>query len=313
MNGKSAVSENVRRKVANAVEALHYAPHHQARILSGSRTIRIGVVHDQDSRFLSEFLLSLLNQSVVNNVSLVMDEGMEVDASRMKVDGMIFLPSLYTNNMVTSAFCESDIPAVVVGPASTSARIGAVYGDDYEAAYKMTNHLIRLGHHRIGFISGPTDNMVSMRRLAGYRSAVDENGIDGSGDLVVCGDFNYESGLDTAQRLLRLSDRPTAIFASSDNMAAAAVAVARRHGFDVPGDLTVAGFGNTAIATSTWPELTTLKYPVADMAGVAIRALLRHLRAPGEVPAPCVERSSMSLEIVRRQSDAAPRRRISRP
>ena len=313
MNGQSAVSENIRRKVANAVEALHYAPNHQARILSGSRTIRIGVVHDQDSIFLSEFLLSLHNQSVVNNVSLVMEEGMGTDASRMKVDGIIFLPSLYTDNMPTSAFCESDIPAIVVGPASTSERIGAVYGDDYEAAYKMTSHLIRLGHHRIGFISGPADNMAGRRRLAGYRSAVDENGGDGSSDLVVGGDFSYESGLDMARHLLRLSDRPTAIFASSDNMAAAAIAVALRDGLNVPGDLTVAGFGNTAIATSTWPELTTLKYPVADMAGVAIRALLRHVRTQREGPAPYVERSSMSLEIVRRQSDAAPRRRITRP
>jgi LacI family transcriptional regulator len=317
MNGEATVSERIRRKVAEAVEALHYAPNHTARTLAGSRTIRIGVVHDQDSRFLSELLLSLFHQSVVNNVNLVVQKGGKVDqssgadTSRMKVDGMIFLPSPYAGDMAESAFFVSDVPAVVLGSALTPERIGAVHGDDREAAYEMTSHLIRLGHHRIGFIAGPADNMVSRRRLEGYRSAVEKNGVDGSDHLVVCGNFGYQSGLDTAQRLLGLSNRPTAIFASSDNMAAAAIAVAHRLGLNVPSDLTVTGFGDTTIATSVWPELTTLQYPVADMAGLAIQALLRHVRAVREGRAPCVERSSVRLEIVRRQSDSAPRRRIT--
>jgi LacI family transcriptional regulator len=305
MNGESAVSERTRCKVAAALEAVHYAPNDQARILAGSRTVRIGVVHNQDPRFLSEFLLNLFNQSVVNNVNLVVTKD-------IRVDGMIFLPSPYTDDLVTSAFREPDIPSVVVGSAFTDEHVSAVYGDDLEAAYKMTSHLIRLGHHRIGFISGPRDNMVSIRRLEGYRRAISENGVDGSDHLVVCGDFTYRSGLDTAQRLLDLSNRPTAIFASSDNMAAAAITVAFRLGLNVPSDLTVTGFGNTTIATLNWPELTTLKYPVADMAGLAIHALLRHVRAVREGRAPSAERSSMSLDIVRRQSDAAPRRMMTR-
>ncbi|MFS2015366.1 LacI family DNA-binding transcriptional regulator [Massilia sp. CT11-108] len=302
MNGESAVTERTRRKVAAALEALHYAPNDQARILAGSRTVRIGVVHNQDSRFLSEFLLNLFNQSVANNVNLVV-------ARDIRVDGVIFLPSPYSDEMVTRAFCEPDMPSVVVGSAFSDEHVSAVYGDDREAAYKMASHLIRLGHHRIGFISGPRDNMVGIRRLEGYRRAVNEHGVDGSEHLVVCGDFTYRSGLDAAQRLLGLSKRPTAIFASSDDMAAAAIAVAFRLGLTVPGDLTVTGFGNTTIATSNWPELTTLKYPVADMAGLAIHALLRQVRAVREGRAPSVERSSMSLDIVRRQSDAAPRLR----
>lgn len=96
MNGESAVSDGIRRKVAAAVEAMHYAPNHPARILAGAGTIRIGIIHNQDSRFLSEFLLSLSNQSVLNKVNLVIAEGTRVDeagnaaASGVKVDGMIF-------------------------------------------------------------------------------------------------------------------------------------------------------------------------------------------------------------------------------
>lgn len=319
MNGESAVSERIRRKVAAAVEALHYTPNHQARHLAGSRTIRIGVVPNQDSCFVSEFLLSLVNQSVVNNVNLAVqddvmaDKAGNVDMSGMKVDGMIILASPNADVNLVNALFERDIPAVMVGAASSDERIGVVHGDDYEAAHRMTSHLIRLGHHRIGLIAGPMDSMVGIRRLAGYRAAVDENGVDGSGELVVYGDFSYRSGLDAARRLLSLSNRPTAIFASSDNMAAAAIAVALRHGVNVPGDLTVTGFGNTAIATSNWPELTTLKYPIADMADAALGALLRHVRAIREGRPPFVERSTVRLELVRRQSDAVPRRVMTRP
>lgn len=307
MNGEATVSEKIRRKVADAVEALHYAPNYQARILAGSRTVRIGVIYDQEPQFLGEFLLSLFNQSLVNNVNLAVNDG-------MNVDGVILLPSPYANDMAATSACFApDIPAVVVGAAWADERIGAVYGDDHEAAYKMTSHLIRLGHHRIGFISGPPDNMAGMHRLEGYRSAVDDNGADRCGNLVVCGDFTYRSGLDAARRLLGLSNRPTAIFASSDDMAAAAIAVAHRLGLNVPSDLTVTGFGNTTIATSNWPELTTLTYPVTDMAGLAIHALLRHVRALREGRATGVERSSVRLELVRRQSDAAPRRMFTGP
>lgn len=212
-----------------------------------------------------------MTRRAVNKVNLVV-------AKDIRIDRMIFLPSRHADDMVTSAFRELGIPSVMVGSASTDEHVSAFYGDDREAAYIMTSHLIRPGHHRIGFISGPTDNMVSMRRLEGYRRAISENGVDGSDHLVVCGDFTYRSDLDAAQRLLGLSNRPTAIFASSDNMAAAAVAVAFRLGLNVPSDLTVTGFGDTTIATSNWPELTTLGYPIADMAGLAIHALLRHGR-----------------------------------
>ena len=173
MNGEASVSERIRRKVVEAVETLHYAPNHQARALAGSRIIRIGVVHDQDPRFLSEFLLSLFHQSVVNNVSLVVQKSTDVnesigaDTSRMKVDGMILLPSLYAGDMAENAFFAPDRPAVVVGSALAGERIGAVHGDDREAAYKMTSHLIRLGHRRIGFISGPAGPMIRMRRQEG--------------------------------------------------------------------------------------------------------------------------------------------------
>ncbi|RYE93382.1 MAG: hypothetical protein EOO78_27200, partial [Oxalobacteraceae bacterium] len=139
------------------------------------------------------------------------------------------------------------------------------------------------------------------------RAAIEEKGADKSEELVVQGMFTYRSGLDAAEHLLALDERPTAIFASNDDMAAAAVAVAHRLGLDVPGDLTVTGFDDTALATTIWPELTTVRQPIAEMAREAVQALVRQVRAlrEGETVEP--ERVRMDFELVRRQSDAAPR------
>ena len=126
--------------------------------------------------------------------------------------------------------------------------------------------------------------------------------------LVTHGLFSYQSGLDAAEQLLALADPPTAIFSSNDDMAAATVAVAHRRGLDVPGDLTVCGFDDSALATTIWPELTTIHQPIADMSRAAVEMLVLAIRrSKGNELA---ERHRLlDFTLIRRQSDAAPRRR----
>jgi LacI family transcriptional regulator len=121
--------------------------------------------------------------------------------------------------------------------------------------------------------------------------------------------FTYRSGLDAAEQLLALEHRPTAVFASNDDMAAATVAIAHRMGLDVPGDLTVAGFDDTALATTIWPELTTVRQPIADMAETAVKFLVHQIRAQRDGDPQQPEHLVMDSTLVRRQSDAAPRMR----
>ncbi len=98
--------------------------------------------------------------------------------------------------------------------------------------------------------------------------------------LVIQGFFTYKSGLEAAEKLLARKRIPTAIFASNDDMAAAAISVAHRRGLDVPNDLSVVGFDDTPIATTVWPELTTIRQPIAAMAEAAINLLLHKIRRP---------------------------------
>jgi LacI family transcriptional regulator len=187
--------------------------------------------------------------------------------------------------------------------------VSAVSIDDFRAAAAMTHHLIALGHQRIGFIIGHPNQTASSRRLEGYRAALADAGIPEAAELVTQGYFTYRSGLDAAERLLRLDTPPTAIFASNDDMAAAAVAVAHRHNLDVPADLTVVGYDDTGLATTIWPELTTIRQPITEMSRVAVRMLIEEIRRrradePAQHP-----HTLLDFALIRRQSDAAPRRR----
>jgi LacI family transcriptional regulator len=120
------------------------------------------------------------------------------------------------------------------------------------------------------------------------------------------GFFSYRSGLEAAEKLLANDPRPTAIFASNDDMAAAAVSVAHRRGLDVPRDLSVVGFDDTAIATTVWPELTTIRQPTATMAEVALDLLIREIRKRRDgLPAAAIDHL-VPHELVVRESAAAP-------
>ena len=137
--------------------------------------------------------------------------------------------------------------------------------------------------------------------------ALDEAGIAVQNDYIAQGYFTYRSGLDAAEHILALPDAPTAIFASNDDMAAATVAIAHRGGLDVPGDLTVCGFDDTSLATTIWPELTTIRQPISAMSRAAVELLVKMLRArraqDEDMPAHLV----LDHTLIRRQSDAPPR------
>lgn len=318
MNGDTKVRQSTRRKVDEAVAALNYVPNQAARRLAGSRPIRIGFLYSNPSAgYLSEFLVGLLNQASLNNVQLVVEkceagEHWKEQTQRLidnGVDGIILPPPLCDTPGLIDMIAASALPVVTVACGQPDPRVCAVSIDDYQAAYAMTTHLITLGHQRIGFVIGHPNQTASARRLAGFRAAIADRGMQDAPELTVQGMFTYRSGLDAAELLLGLDQRPTAVFASNDDMAAATVAIAHRLGLDVPGDLTVAGFDDTALATTIWPELTTVRQPITGMAEAAVQFLVRQIRAQRDGAPAAPEHVLMDFSLIRRQSDAAPRMR----
>ena len=159
------------------------------------------------------------------------------------------------------------------------------------------------------------DRRASAYRRIGYRTALEKAGLPLRPELEAEGDFTFRSGEAGARQLLSGAVPPTAIFASNDDMAAATVAVVHRRGLDVPGDLTVCGFDDSAVATTIWPELTTIRQPIADMSRAAVQLLAtmlfdrREAGSAGERGEP--KHVTLDYTLVLRRSDAAPLRRPS--
>jgi len=318
VNGEQNVRESTRERVREAIAALNYVPNPAARRLAGSELIRIGVLYSNPSAgYLSEFLVGLLNKASLMHIQLVVEkceagdheEAAARDLITNGIDGLILPPPLCDSLPLLGLVSDTATPSVAVASGAPDKRINAVSIDDYRAAYDMTRHLVSLGHLRIGFITGAPNQTASERRMAGFRAAMAEAGLGVPDELVAKGMFNYRSGLDAAEVLLNVDPRPSAIFASNDDMAAATVAIAHRLHLDVPGDLTVAGFDDAALATTIWPELTTVRQPITDMAATAVDILVRQIRARRAKEIIKPEQFVMDFALIRRQSDAAPRLR----
>ncbi len=314
INGEKNVKASTREAVLEAVAKLNYSPNLAARTLAGSEQIRLGLMYGNPSAsYLSEFLIGSLEQARLHHVQLVVekcdgDQDEEVVARELLrggVDGIILQPPLCDSARLQQVLIELDALAVSVASARPPEGLSVVRIDDFEAARAMTQHIIGLGHRRIGFIVGDPNLTASPLRLAGYRRALADAGITEDATLVHPGLFTYRSGLVAAEALLALADRPTAIFASNDDMAAAAVAIAHRRQLDVPRDLTVCGFDDTELARSIWPELTTIHQPIADMSRAAVDLLVEKIRARRSGRLLSARELLLDYTLVKRDSDAS--------
>ncbi|MDZ7588821.1 MAG: LacI family DNA-binding transcriptional regulator [Parasphingorhabdus sp.] len=317
INGEKNVRESTRRAVMQAVEKLNYTPNLAARSLAGADQIRIGLLYSNPSAaYLSRFLMGSLEQARLNHVQLLIedcaDEEYAEEAIRIlmarNVDGIILSPPLCDSEPLLEMIEREGILAVVIANWQPQNKVSVIRIDDVAAAAEMTRHIIAMGHRRIGFIKGNPAHKASSQRFLGFAGALDEAGIECVPEMVVDGKFTYRSGLEAAEKLLAMSPPPTAIFASNDDMAAAAITVAHRHQLNVPGDLTVCGFDDTDFAQSIWPELTTIHQPIAEMSRAAIDMLVDQVKVKRSGRDWQTTEQVVDFTFIRRDSDAGPKR-----
>ena len=315
INGERSVREETREAVLGAIKRLNYSPNRAARSLAGAAQMRIALLYANPSAsYLSELLMGALEQASLSDVHLVV-ERCEFDKDEFAVvrrlvdagiDGFVLPSPLCDEQPLLDLMTELGASVVAVGPGRGPEDHSAVLIDDYQAAYDMTRHIIGLGHRRVGFIIGNPHQTASGQRMQGYLDAMSAADLEVTDDLVMQGLFTYRSGYDAAVRLLDQADPPSAIFASNDDMAAAVVAVAHRRHLDVPVDLSVCGFDDTAIASTIWPELTTIRQPIAEMARRAVELLGNELRGGRNGKSSKPVHVTLDYTLVRRGSDAAP-------
>jgi LacI family transcriptional regulator len=316
INDEANVKSSTRLAVQAAIAKLNYSPNLAARSLAGVKQPRIVLVYSNPSAaYLSRLLVGSLQQARSEHAQLVLEQ---IDADNPlpalrevlenEIDGIVLPPPLCDDAKVLDLVTKSGLRAAMIANWRPEHEISVVRIDDVAAAQTMTSHLIGLGHSRIGFIVGAPQQKASHERLLGYRCALEEAGLPIREELIVQGHFTFRSGLSATETLLELSKPPTAIFASNDDMAAAAVTVAHRRHLDVPHDLTVVGFDDTDFALSIWPELTTIRQPIADMAAAAVKLVAEAVRSDnGGNTLKCIDQV-LDYALIRRGSDCPPAR-----
>jgi LacI family transcriptional regulator len=290
------VKEQTRTKVNSVIQQVGYAPDPQARGLAFRRSFLIGLIYDNPN---AQYIVNIQDgaldalrgsgfELVVHPCDLKSEDfvaGVRRFVERQKLHGVILLPPVSEHTALMKALQEIECRYVAVAAVRVDNSTDIVLANDRDATAEAANYLESLGHRRIGFIQGPSTYRSAHERLNGFTGALKKRGVKVPAELIVEGGYTFESGVVCAEMLLARKPRPTAIFASNDEMAAGAYRAAYKMGLRIPEDLSVVGFDDSPLASRLWPPLTTIRLPIRDMGRLAAAKLMPHsARDDGEVP-----------------------------
>ena len=312
INNSPLLNEETRGRVEKVISELGYVPNPQARALALRRNFLIGLIHDNPNAQMvlnmqqgilealqgTEF--EMIVRPVDRNSTMMLDH-VRTFLERQRLFGVVILPPISENDALAQLCDEVGCRYVRMGSAQLDDSAHMVASNDREAVREATDHLIQQGHRLIGLIEGPDGFRSARERRLGFEDALKAAGVNLPRSLITQGNYTFETGVTAANRLLDLSPRPTAIFASNDEMAAGVVFAARERGISVPDELSVVGFDDTPIAAHIWPPLTTVRWPIVSMARAAARKLVGDMvggpastEQPSELPSTLVKRSSVA-------------------
>lgn len=294
-NNEPNVRAEVRARVEEAIRKLGYHAMQSARHLAARRSRLLALVYDNPSpSYLVRVQYAARECCQEHGFRLLFHPCDHLDprlptelvqlASSLNLEGLILTPPVSHCAEVVKALEAAQVPVALLAPAQAPKSGCAVLLDDECAARTLAAHVIGRGHRRIGFVRGHPDHESARARLAGFRLAMADAGLRVEEPLVVEGDFSFESGRSAGAELLDRQQRPTAIIASNDDMAAGVMAAAHDRGVVIPDALAVCGFDDTPLATMLWPPLTTMHQPIREMAHSGTRMLLQRLEGGRPTP-----------------------------
>jgi LacI family xylobiose transport system transcriptional regulator len=310
MNGRADVAPETRRRVEAVIRENGYERSHKS--VRAAPLLEV-IFHELESDWALEIIMGVEAVARENDLAVVLSEMQgRRTPGRSWIEGVLarrptgIIAVLSDLNEGQRGLLKSrGVPLVVVDPTGEplhdTPSIGAT---NWSGGLAATRHLLALGHRRIGVVSGPENVLCSRARLDGYRAAMDEAGVPIDPALIRYGNFHVQEGTTEGRALLRLPDRPTAIFAGNDLQALGVYQAAREARLHIPEDLSVIGFDDLPVASWVGPPLTTVRQPLVQMAMAAARLVLR--LANGEHPSQT--RVELATELIVRESTAPPRR-----
>lgn len=311
INKKEYIAQATRDRVLKAIKDLHYKPNIVARSLVAKKTDFIGlIVPDIGNPFFADLVKGAESLARERGYSLILgdtegkndNEKAYIDAMRGRMcDGIIMVAPRIEDDLILKL--NEVLPLVLVDRYIESDRILQVWIDNADGAFRAVEHLIQLGHRRIGFIAGPQNVQNSFRREEGYRRALTKYGIEINTDLMQVGDFYFDTGSRMFDLFMERIDPPTAIFASNDLMALGVIKRAKERGLSIPGDLSVVGFDDIFLAAMIDPPLTTVRHPTIEMGMEAIEQFIDLLDDRDRE----YQKSTLENKLIIRKSTAVPK------
>jgi LacI family transcriptional regulator len=315
LNGREDVNPETRARVAQVLEHHQYVP--RARRPAGARRVFEVVFDGFRSPYTLEIIRGVTEAAGELDVDVVIGPALGnapgadwvrriVAAAR---EGVIVVTS-NLNDDHWQQLSDAKTPVVVIDPIGVpSVEVPSVGAMNWSGGLAATEHLIHLGHRRIGVLGGRPDTLCARARVHGYHAALDAAGILADPALVRYGDFGYDLAYEHGLELLALEPRPTAVFATSDLQALGLIEAARVRDLRVPDDLSVVGFDDLPTARWAAPPLTTIRQPLADMGRLAVRTAERLADREGLD----TNRVELATELVIRESTAPPGARLDVP
>jgi LacI family xylobiose transport system transcriptional regulator len=313
LNGRTDVSPDTRVRVETLLQEYGYLRRASGGGAGAARMIEL-VFHELESEWSIEIIRGVERVTNESGLSLILTEsGDRHSPGHAWIDGVLRRRPIG----VILVFSDLDpaekyklrsrgVNFVVVDPSDEpETDVASIGSANWAGGRAAAEHLIELGHRRIGMISGPEDMLCSVARVDGFRSALERAGIRFDPELVRTGDFHVTGGRAAAEELLDLAEPPTAIFAGSDLQALGVYEAARPRGVRIPHDLSVVGYDDLRVARWVGPPLTTIRQPLTEMAETAARLLIRMVEEPG---ATLNQRIDLATSLVLRESTAPPGR-----
>lgn len=309
LNESPLVRGDTRAQVLAVMESLGYVPDPQARGLAFRRSFLIGLVFDSPSaQYIVNLQYGVLDALRGTPYELLVHpcdsrqpdyvEGIRQFAQRHKLHGVILVPRVSEDQALADALAALDCRYVRIASIELDVPGRQVRTHDREAGARAAEHLLSLGHRRLGLITGPRRYRSAIERSEGFQAALAAAGVAPA--AVAEGGYTFETGVIAADTLLGGDEPPSAVFACNDEMAAGVYSVAHRRGLRIPDDLSVVGYDDSDLACQLWPALTTLHLPVRDVGRQAAERLL-------QAEATAAPLDEVFLALVVRDSTAPPR------
>jgi LacI family transcriptional regulator len=287
LNNSGSVKDETKARVSKAAKEINYTPNAIARGLVTRRTGNIGFIlptsvkGSTSNSFYSRVFEGIEAETRERNYHLIFSvfDEKEKDLPRMveqkNIDAVILASKIDEEFILKLE--QRGIPLVLVDHAISGKNVDSVVIDNFNGACKAVNHLIKLGHRRIGYIRGPQDRPSFIQRFEGYKETLRKARLEYDEKIVWEADLDFDDAYKVMKRKIKIQSFPSAIFAATDIIALAAAKVIREEGLRIPQDVSLVGFDDILQAKQARPSLTTIRVFKREMGRVAVRKALESI------------------------------------